>query len=102
MLAGLEEISEGTISIGNRVVNDVPPKERDISMVFQSYALYPHKTVAENIGFPLKMAKRPKAEIDQKVRQAAGILDLAHLLDRYPKQLSVGQRQRVAMGRAIV
>ncbi|QEU06730.1 ABC transporter ATP-binding protein [Paracoccus yeei] len=102
MLAGLEEISEGTISIGNRVVNDVPPKERDISMVFQSYALYPHKTVAENIGFPLKMAKRPKAEIDQKVRQAAGILDLAHLLDRYPKQLSGGQRQRVAMGRAIV
>ncbi|ATQ58463.1 ABC transporter ATP-binding protein [Paracoccus yeei] len=102
MLAGLEEISEGTISIGNRVVNDVPPKERDISMVFQSYALYPHKTVAENIGFPLKMAKRPRAEIDQKVRQAAGILDLAHLLDRYPKQLSGGQRQRVAMGRAIV
>ena len=102
MLAGLEEISEGTISIGNRVVNDVPPKERDISMVFQSYALYPHKTVAENIGFPLKMAKRPRAEIDQKVRQAAGILDLAHLLDRHPKQLSGGQRQRVAMGRAIV
>ncbi|MFV0382563.1 ABC transporter ATP-binding protein [Paracoccus sp. (in: a-proteobacteria)] len=102
MLAGLEEISDGTISIGDRVVNDVPPKERDISMVFQSYALYPHKTVAENIGFPLKMAKRPKPEIDEKVRQAASILDLAHLLDRYPKQLSGGQRQRVAMGRAIV
>ncbi|MBD9527815.1 ABC transporter ATP-binding protein [Paracoccus sp. PAR01] len=102
MLAGLEQISEGTISIGERVVNDVPPKERDISMVFQSYALYPHKTVAENIGFPLKMAKRPKAEIAEKVRHAASILDLAHLLDRYPKQLSGGQRQRVAMGRAIV
>ncbi|MFC0342030.1 ABC transporter ATP-binding protein [Paracoccus niistensis] len=102
MLAGLEEISAGTVSINGRVVNNVPPKDRDISMVFQSYALYPHKTVAENIGFPLKMAKRPRAEIDQKVRQAAGILDLAHLLDRYPKQLSGGQRQRVAMGRAIV
>lgn len=102
MLAGLEEISDGTISIGGKVVNDKPPKERDISMVFQSYALYPHKTVAENIGFPLKMAKRPKSEIDEKVRHAASILDLAHLLDRYPKQLSGGQRQRVAMGRAIV
>ncbi|MTH79712.1 sn-glycerol-3-phosphate ABC transporter ATP-binding protein UgpC [Paracoccus aestuariivivens] len=102
MLAGLEQISDGTISIGERVVNDVPPKERDISMVFQSYALYPHKTVAENIGFPLKMAKRPKSEIQEKVNHAASILDLAHLLDRYPKQLSGGQRQRVAMGRAIV
>ena len=102
MLAGLEEISAGQISIGDRVVNGVPPKDRDIAMVFQSYALYPHKTVAENIGFPLKMAKRPKAEIDEKVGKAAGILDLAHLLDRYPKQLSGGQRQRVAMGRAIV
>ncbi|MFT4148894.1 MAG: sn-glycerol-3-phosphate ABC transporter ATP-binding protein UgpC [Paracoccaceae bacterium] len=102
MLAGLEEISDGTISIGGRVVNDMPPKDRDISMVFQSYALYPHKTVGENIGFPLKMAKRPKAEIEEKVKRAAGILDLAHLLDRYPKQLSGGQRQRVAMGRAIV
>ncbi|MFN3525319.1 MAG: ABC transporter ATP-binding protein [Paracoccus sp. (in: a-proteobacteria)] len=102
MLAGLEEITEGQISIGGRVVNDIPPKERDISMVFQSYALYPHKTVAENIGFPLKMAKRPKAEIAEKVRHAASILDLAHLLDRFPKQLSGGQRQRVAMGRAIV
>ncbi|NHF72354.1 ABC transporter ATP-binding protein [Paracoccus xiamenensis] len=102
MLAGLEEISDGTISIGDKVVNGVSPKDRDISMVFQSYALYPHKTVAENIGFPLKMAKRPKAEIDEKVTRAAKILDLAHLLDRFPKQLSGGQRQRVAMGRAIV
>jgi multiple sugar transport system ATP-binding protein len=102
MLAGLEEISEGTISIGGRIVNDVLPKERDIAMVFQSYALYPHKTVYENIGFPLKMAKRPESEIKQKVTDAAEILDLAHLLDRYPKQLSGGQRQRVAMGRAIV
>jgi multiple sugar transport system ATP-binding protein len=102
MLAGLEEISGGDVSIGDRVVNKVPPKERDIAMVFQSYALYPHKTVGENIGFPLKMAKRPKAEIDEKVGRAASILDLAHLLDRYPKQLSGGQRQRVAMGRAIV
>ncbi|MBA4489402.1 ABC transporter ATP-binding protein [Paracoccus sp. S1E-3] len=102
MLAGLEEISDGTISIGDKVVNDVSPKDRDIAMVFQSYALYPHKTVGENMGFPLKMAKRPKAEIDEKVGRAAKILDLAHLLDRFPKQLSGGQRQRVAMGRAIV
>ncbi|WP_136684048.1 ABC transporter ATP-binding protein [Falsirhodobacter xinxiangensis] len=102
MLAGLEKISDGDISIGGRVVNDVPPKERDIAMVFQSYALYPHKTVAENMGFPLKMAKRPKAEIDEKVGRAAAILDLTKYLDRFPKQLSGGQRQRVAMGRAIV
>ncbi|MDH2327126.1 sn-glycerol-3-phosphate ABC transporter ATP-binding protein UgpC [Cereibacter sp. SYSU M97828] len=102
MLAGLEKISGGDISIGGRVVNDVPPKERDIAMVFQSYALYPHKTVAENMGFPLKMAKRPKAEIDEKVGRAAAILDLTKYLDRFPKQLSGGQRQRVAMGRAIV
>ena len=102
MLAGLEEISGGTISIGDKVVNGVSPKDRDIAMVFQSYALYPHKTVGENMGFPLKMAKRPKAEIDEKVGRAAKILDLAHLLDRFPKQLSGGQRQRVAMGRAIV
>jgi len=102
MLAGLEEISEGTISIGEKVVNDVLPKERDIAMVFQSYALYPHKTVFNNIGFPLKMAKRPEAEIKEKVQKAAEVLDLAHLLDRFPKQLSGGQRQRVAMGRAIV
>ncbi len=102
MIAGLEQISDGTISIGGRVVNDVLPKERDIAMVFQSYALYPHKTVAQNMGFPLLMAKRPKTEIDDKVRRAAEILDLTKYLDRYPKQLSGGQRQRVAMGRAIV
>ncbi|MEZ2128825.1 MULTISPECIES: ABC transporter ATP-binding protein [unclassified Sinorhizobium] len=102
MIAGLETVSEGDIKIGGRVVTNAPPKERDIAMVFQSYALYPHKTVAENMGFPLKMAKRPKAEIDQKVRKAAEILDLTSYLDRYPKQLSGGQRQRVAMGRAIV
>ena len=102
MLAGLEEVSGGTISIGGKVVNHVLPKERDIAMVFQSYALYPHKTVFDNIGFPLKMARRPVAEIRHKVRAAAEILDLGHLLDRYPKQLSGGQRQRVAMGRAMV
>ncbi|WP_325893459.1 ABC transporter ATP-binding protein [Grimontia sp. NTOU-MAR1] len=102
MLAGLEEISEGTISIGDRVVNDAPPKERDIAMVFQSYALYPHKTVYDNIGFPLKMADRPKSEIEEKVTKAAEILDLTKYLKRYPKELSGGQRQRVAMGRAIV
>ncbi|TIS46295.1 MULTISPECIES: ABC transporter ATP-binding protein [Mesorhizobium] len=102
MIAGLEEISEGTIRIGGRIVNDMPPKDRDIAMVFQSYALYPHKTVFDNIGFPLKMAKRPQAEIKEKVHKAADILDLSKLLDRYPKQLSGGQRQRVAMGRAIV
>ena len=102
MIAGLEQISDGTISIGGRVVNDLAPKERDIAMVFQSYALYPHKTVAQNMGFPLLMAKRPKAEIDAKVAHAASILDLTKYLDRFPKQLSGGQRQRVAMGRAIV
>jgi multiple sugar transport system ATP-binding protein len=102
MIAGLEAISDGEISIGGRVVNDVLPKDRDIAMVFQSYALYPHKTVGENMGFPLKIKGRPKAEIDAKVKQAANILDLGKLLDRYPKDLSGGQRQRVAMGRAIV
>ena len=102
MLAGLEEISGGTISIGDRVVNDVLPKERDIAMVFQSYALYPHKTVYDNISFPLLMAKRSKAEIEEKVTNAAEILDLTKYLKRYPKELSGGQRQRVAMGRAIV
>ncbi|MCX7645172.1 MAG: sn-glycerol-3-phosphate ABC transporter ATP-binding protein UgpC [Rhodobacteraceae bacterium] len=102
MIAGLEEVSGGTISIGGRVVNDMLPKERDIAMVFQSYALYPHKTVAQNMGFPLLMQKRPKAEIEEKVRKAAEILDLTKYLDRYPRQLSGGQRQRVAMGRAIV
>ena len=102
MIAGLEMISDGEISIGGRVVNDVMPKDRDIAMVFQSYALYPHKTVAENMGFALKIKGAPKSEIEAKVGRAAAILDLGHLLDRYPKQLSGGQRQRVAMGRAIV
>ncbi|KMW56139.1 Glycerol-3-phosphate ABC transporter, ATP-binding protein UgpC [Candidatus Rhodobacter oscarellae] len=102
MLAGLEEISAGEISIGDKVVNDVLPKERDIAMVFQSYALYPHKTVYDNISFPLKMAKRSKADIAEKVTKAAEILDLTKYLKRYPKELSGGQRQRVAMGRAIV
>jgi multiple sugar transport system ATP-binding protein len=102
MLAGLEEISSGTVSIGDRVVNDVLPKERDIAMVFQSYALYPHKTVGDNIGFPLKMSKLPAAEIKKKVERAAAVLDLTPYLKRYPKELSGGQRQRVAMGRAIV
>ncbi|MFT3974549.1 MAG: sn-glycerol-3-phosphate ABC transporter ATP-binding protein UgpC [Amaricoccus sp.] len=102
MIAGLEPISDGQISIGGRVVNDVMPKDRDIAMVFQSYALYPHKTVGENMGFALKIKGTPKAEIAEKVGRAAAILDLGHLLDRYPKQLSGGQRQRVAMGRAIV
>jgi multiple sugar transport system ATP-binding protein len=102
MIAGLEVISGGEISIGGRIVNDVLPKDRDIAMVFQSYALYPHKTVAENMGFSLKIKKTPRAEIDAKVKKAAAILDLTHLLDRFPKQLSGGQRQRVAMGRAIV
>ena len=102
MLAGLEEINEGTISIGDKVVNDVLPKDRDIAMVFQSYALYPHKTVYNNIGFPLKMANRPESEIKEKVTKAAEVLDLTSYLGRYPKELSGGQRQRVAMGRAIV
>ncbi|WP_275786502.1 ABC transporter ATP-binding protein [Pararhizobium gei] len=102
MIAGLESISGGTVSIGNRVVNDVLPKDRDIAMVFQNYALYPHKNVADNMGFPLKLKGAPKSEIEAKVKKAADILDLGKLLDRYPKQLSGGQRQRVAMGRAIV
>ncbi|BDA84418.1 ABC transporter ATP-binding protein [Aureimonas sp. SA4125] len=102
MIAGLEAISGGTVSIGGRVVNDMLPKDRDIAMVFQSYALYPHKTVRENMGFSLKIKGLPKAEVEAKVAKAADILDLAKLLDRYPKELSGGQRQRVAMGRAIV
>ena len=102
MVAGLESISDGEISIGGRIVNDVAPKDRDIAMVFQSYALYPHKTVAENMGFPLKIAKRPRRESEEKVRSAADILDLLPYLERFPKELSGGQRQRVAMGRAIV
>jgi multiple sugar transport system ATP-binding protein len=102
MVAGLEEITSGTIQIGDRVVNDVPPKDRDIAMVFQSYALYPHMTVYENMAFALKLRRVAKAQIDQKVRQAAKILVIEHLLDRKPKALSGGQRQRVALGRAIV
>jgi multiple sugar transport system ATP-binding protein len=102
MLAGLEEISEGEIFIGDRVVNDVPPKDRDIAMVFQSYALYPHMSVYDNMAFGLKLRKTPKAEIDKRVKEAADILGLGHLLDRKPKALSGGQRQRVAVGRAIV
>ncbi|WP_340108512.1 sn-glycerol-3-phosphate ABC transporter ATP-binding protein UgpC [Pikeienuella sp. HZG-20] len=102
MLAGLEHVTSGEIVIGDKVVNDVPPKERNIAMVFQNYALYPHLTVGDNMGFSLKLAKAPKAEIAAKVGPAAEILGLSHLLDRYPRQLSGGQRQRVAMGRAIV
>ncbi|MFL5170487.1 MAG: ABC transporter ATP-binding protein, partial [Microvirga sp.] len=102
MIAGLENISGGEIRIGERVVNNVPPKERDIAMVFQNYALYPHMTVADNMGFSLKLRKAPKSEIDARVKRAAEILGLIPLLERYPRQLSGGQRQRVAMGRAIV
>ena len=102
MLAGLENITSGTISIGNRVVNNVQPKERDIAMVFQNYALYPHMTVADNMGFSLKLRGASADEIGKGVKRAAEILDLTPLLDRYPRQLSGGQRQRVAMGRAIV
>ncbi len=102
MVAGLEPITSGDISIGANIVNDLPPKDRDIAMVFQTYALYPHKTVAENMRFALQMRKTPEAEINTRVKAAAEILDLVPLLDRYPKQLSGGQRQRVAMGRAIV
>ena len=102
MLAGLEEISAGEILIGDRVVNDVPPKDRDIAMVFQSYALYPHMSVYDNMAFGLKLRKTPKTEIERRVGEAADILGLTPLLDRKPKALSGGQRQRVAVGRAIV
>ena len=102
MLAGLENITSGTISIGERVVNNVQPKERDIAMVFQNYALYPHMTVADNMGFSLKLRGASAAEISKGVKHAADILALTPLLDRFPRQLSGGQRQRVAMGRAIV
>jgi multiple sugar transport system ATP-binding protein len=102
MVAGLEEISAGTIRIGERVVNDVPPKDRDIAMVFQNYALYPHMTVRENMAFGLKLRKFPKKEIETRVQEAAAILGLGELLERRPKALSGGQRQRVAVGRAIV
>ena len=102
MIAGLEEISEGELFIGDRLVNDVAPKDRDIAMVFQNYALYPHMTVFDNMAFGLKLRKVPKEEIKKLVEEAAKILDIAHLLDRKPKALSGGQRQRVALGRAIV
>jgi len=102
LLAGLEEISSGTIKIGDRVVNDVPPKDRDIAMVFQSYALYPHMSVYENLAFGLKLRKTPKEEIKRRVNEAADILGIQELLQRKPRQLSGGQRQRVAVGRAIV
>ncbi|MGW6792105.1 ABC transporter ATP-binding protein [Streptomyces chartreusis] len=102
MIAGLEDITEGTLRIGDRVVNDLAPKERDVAMVFQSYALYPHMNVRENMGFPLRLAKVDKDTIDAKVTEAARILDLTEHLDRKPANLSGGQRQRVAMGRAIV
>jgi multiple sugar transport system ATP-binding protein len=102
MIAGLEEISAGTLLIGDRVVNDVPPKDRDIAMVFQSYALYPHMSVRENLAFGLKLRKVPKAEIERRVNEAAETIQLQKLLDRKPKELSGGQRQRVALGRAIV
>jgi multiple sugar transport system ATP-binding protein len=102
MIAGLEDITDGDITIGGDLVNDVPPKDRDIAMVFQNYALYPHMTVAENMSFGLRLKHYPKAEIKSRVDEAARMLDIADLIDRKPKQLSGGQRQRVAMGRAIV
>ena len=102
MIAGLEEISKGELYIDDKLVNDVEPKDRDIAMVFQSYALYPHMSIYDNMAFGLKLRKMPKDEIDRRVREAARILDIEHLLDRKPKLLSGGQRQRVAMGRAIV
>ncbi len=102
MIAGLEEISDGALKIGDRVVNDLAPKDRDVAMVFQSYALYPHMSVFDNLAFGLKLAKVPKADIDRRVREAAATIELTSLLDRKPKQLSGGQRQRVALGRAIV
>src|SRR5207344_1022815 len=100
--AGLEEITDGEIAVDGEVVNDVPPKDRDMAMVFQNYALYPHMTVHENMSFGLRVKKMPKDEIERRVQNAARILDIGELLARKPKQLSGGQRQRVAMGRAIV
>src|SRR5581483_1150734 len=102
MIAGLEDVTSGTISIGDRDVTDLPPRSRDIAMVFQSYALYPHMTVRQNLGYGLKVRRTPKPEIGARVDEVAGLLGLADLLDRRPAQLSGGQRQRVAMGRAIV
>jgi multiple sugar transport system ATP-binding protein len=102
MIAGLEDITSGSLAIGEKIVNDIPPKDRDIAMVFQSYALYPHMTVRDNLAFGLKLRKVDKKEIEKRVQDAAGILDLGRYLDRKPKELSGGQRQRVALGRAIV
>ena len=102
MIAGLEEITEGELYIGDRLVNDIAPKDRDIAMVFQNYALYPHMSVYENMAFGLKLRKVPKTEIKRRVEEAARILDISHLLERKPKALSGGQKQRVALGRAIV
>src|ERR1044071_8538430 len=102
MIAGLEEISAGEVAVDGEVVNDVPPKDRDMAMVFQNYALYPHMTVYENMSFGLRLKRYPKDEIARRVQEAARILDITELLDRKPRQLSGGQRQRVAMGRAIV
>ncbi|WP_306048098.1 ABC transporter ATP-binding protein [Oceaniradius stylonematis] len=102
MIAGLEDVSGGVVRIGGDICNDMTPKERGIAMVFQTYALYPHKTVRQNMAFALKLSRRPKAEIDQRIQEAARILQMEHLLDRRPAQLSGGQRQRVAIGRAIV
>ena len=102
MIAGLEEITEGSLFIGDRLVNDVPPKDRDIAMVFQSYALYPHMSVYDNLAFGLRLRRTPKKEIDRRVRESAEMLGIGELLNRKPRQLSGGQRQRVALGRAIV
>src|SRR6202795_97020 len=102
MIAGLEEISSGQLKIGDKIVNDVPPKDRDIAMVFQSYALYPHMTVRDNLAFGLKLRKVPKPDIERRGKEAADILDIGRYLERKPKELSGGQRQRVALGRAIV
>ena len=102
MIAGLEDISEGELYIDDKLMNETPPKDRDIAMVFQNYALYPHMTVFDNMAFGLKLRKMPKEQIKQRVTEAARILDIEHLLDRKPKALSGGQRQRVALGRAIV
>jgi multiple sugar transport system ATP-binding protein len=102
LVAGLVEISEGEIHIGDRLVNDLDPKDRDVAMVFQNYALYPNKTVYKNLAFPLKMRGMPRADIDRKIREAARVLDIGHLLERRPRELSGGQQQRVALGRALV
>ena len=102
MIAGLEQINGGEIRIGDKRVNDLPPKERDIAMVFQSYALYPHLDVRDNMSFSMKLRRRTPADIATQIGETAGVLNLSHLLERFPRQLSSGQRQRVAMGRAIV